>query len=71
MSFQYKNHIITLDRLNGEVDTIYYDKGYIIAKGQPNTNNEYNELLKKANITTSMKHTGCSYSKNIENMALN
>ena len=70
MSFQYKNYIISLDRLSGEVDNIYYDKGYIIAKGRPNDTQEYNALLKTANITTSIKHTRCSYSKNVEKLAL-
>jgi hypothetical protein len=61
MSFASGDTIIFLEKISGETNEVYFTKGFIIAKGQPETDEDYYKLLKEANMKTSIEKYGCKY----------
>ena len=54
MSFACGDTVIFLEKISGETNEVYFTKGFLIAKGKPETDEDYYKLLKEANMKTSM-----------------
>jgi len=61
MSFACGDTIIFLEKISGETNEVYFTKGFLIAKGKPETDEDYYKLLKEANMKTSIEKYGCKY----------
>ena len=70
MSFEKDGKIILFPRQKGEAFNLYYDKGYYILNGNPNTEEEYSKLLIKANLEVNKKYLKCEYKFNKTNNKL-
>ena len=59
--FENNGTIYIVNRLNGEVDNYFYEKGKQISISNPMTPNEYINAQIKAQIQCNKKYLGCIY----------
>ena len=61
MSFQYNDIIIKLDKQPGELNKVYFDKGFNIAKDEPKNASDFNKLLNEYNLKANKRYLNVKY----------
>lgn len=59
--FTDNKKIYIIDRLNGETNDYFYEKGKQIALANPTNNNEFNKAQINAQLYCNKKYLKCSY----------
>lgn len=66
MEFEYKGISYYLEKLQDETDNVFYERCWFIIKQQPNSIEEFNNLIIKSEVWSNHKFLNCKYHENIQ-----